>query len=260
MHFYIPSLNRVNSQITINHLPTSILRRTTLVVPRDQAAEYTERWGDKVTVHGVPLRVRGIGATRHYIMTQLATVNKVCMLDDDLRFDVRRADKPSSFVVTTDSDVEQMFAALERAITARVPHGSIMTREGGNRQTEDMHNTRMLRILAYHVPTYLAVKVNYGKMMIMEDFATTLALLCAGKPNVVLAHWVHGQGGSGAKGGCSTYRTLQLQAEAAQNLAALYPKFVRLVQKTTKTAWGGGTRMDVQIAWKKAYASSGAKL
>ena len=41
----------------------------------------------------------------------------------------------------------------------------------------------------------------------------------------------------------------------AHELEVLHPDYVTVVDKTTKTSWGGGTRTDVRIAWKKAYES-----
>lgn len=261
MQLFIPSMNRANKQTTIRNLPPAWLRRTALVVPKDQLAAY-KPWSNVVTIISVPLSVKGIGDTRHFIMTKLSSTDKLCMLDDDLRFDVRRKDDQSKFSHATMQDTANMLEALERALTPKTPHGSIMCREGANRLFEDQQCVRMLRMLAYHVPTYRALKIDYGKLCIMEDFATTLALLCKGKPNTVLCGWTQDQAQSGAPGGCSTYRTLEMQAEAAHELRRLYPDFVKVVEKTTKTSWGkgGATRTDVQIAWKKAYFSSGAIL
>ena len=74
--------------------------------------------------------------------------------------------------------------------------------------------------------------------------------------NVCLNEWVHNQGGSGSAGGCSTYRTPEIQAEAAHKLHEHHRPFVKVVKKTTKTAWGGGERTDVIVQWKKAYKIS----
>jgi hypothetical protein len=49
---------------------------------------------------------------------------------------------------------------------------------------------------------------------------------------------------------------LEVQAAAAEALAAKYPGIVKAVEKETKGSWGGGVRKDVTVYWKKAYASS----
>jgi hypothetical protein len=75
---------------------------------------------------------------------------------------------------------------------------------------------------------------------------------------VVLNNWCNNQAeGSSADGGCSTYRTPELQAQAARLLAELHAPYVKVVEKETKTAWGGGTRTDVMIQWKRARHNAG---
>jgi hypothetical protein len=90
----------------------------------------------------------------------------------------------------------------------------------------------------------------------MEDFDVTLQLLRKGHRNAVLNQWAQDQGTSNAPGGCSTYRTPEVQAAGAYGLQKLHPDFVTVVDKETKQAWGGGVRKDVRIAWKKALESS----
>jgi hypothetical protein len=90
-------------------------------------------------------------------------------------------------------------------------------------------------------------------MEVMEDFHVALSLLEAGYSNRIMNHYAHNQKGSGTAGGCSHFRTPELHAKNEHLLAALHPDVVKVVQKETKGAWGGGTRTDVNIQWKKAY-------
>lgn len=256
MEIFIPSSGRANRQTTIGNLSPKLYKSIQLVVPKRELKDYAV-WGNHVKLVAVPDRIKGIGATRHYIMSMLATSETVAMFDDDLRFDKRRYDDVSKFRPTTMEDTIDMVRALEAGLSAKVPHGSIMCRDGANRFAGDQHNIRMLRVLAYHLPTYHALKINYGKLTIMEDFCTTLALLTAGKPSFTLGQWTQDQTRSGAPGGCSQYRDAAMQERAAHELARLFPDFVKVVEKETKVAWGGGTRSDVMISWKKAYESAG---
>ena len=98
--------------------------------------------------------------------------------------------------------------------------------------------------------------ITFGRLEVMEDFDVALRLLRAGHDNVILNNWANNQAGSGKEGGCSHFRTPELHAACASKLASLHPGFVKVVQKTTKGAWGGGTRTDVNIAWKKARAAA----
>jgi hypothetical protein len=90
----------------------------------------------------------------------------------------------------------------------------------------------------------------------MEDFDIQLQLLRKGMPSISINTMVQNQRGSGLEGGCSTYRTVEIQEEAARTLQSYHPEFVSVVQKQTKSAWGGGVRTDVVIQWRKAYESS----
>jgi len=185
---------------------------------------------------------------------------KVCMLDDDLRFDLRREDEPNKFTTAEPPHVSKMFQVIEASLDTYA-HVGVCPREGGNRHTEKvMFNTRMMRVMALNRTMYHEAKVRFDRIPVMEDFDVTLQLLRAGYPNVVLNKYIQGQGSSNSAGGCSLYRTMEVHEAGARRLKELHPDFVSLVQKTTKGAWGGGTRTDVMIQWKKAFASSGKTL
>jgi hypothetical protein len=249
LKLYIPTLNRVGHQTTYKNLPRKWQKRTVLVVGKEEAKAH----GDIPTL---VTPAKGIGKVRQWIIEQHSG-DKLAMLDDDLRFDVRRNDDRTKFKPATEDDVDQMFSALEEMLSPKIPHGGVTAREGGNRHVDDwLECTRMLRVLAYHVPTFRKAGADYARLKVMEDFDVTLQLLRMGYPNRLLNNWVQGQSMSGAPGGCSTYRTLDVQKAGAEGLHKLHGDFVKLVEKTTKTAWGGATRTDVMVFWKKAYESS----
>jgi hypothetical protein len=52
---------------------------------------------------------------------------------------------------------------------------------------------------------------------------------------------------------------MEKQAEGARGLFVLHSPFVKVVEKTTKTSWGGQTRTDVIVKWKAAYDSAAVK-
>lgn len=136
------------------------------------------------------------------------------------------------------------------------PHVGFGSREGGNRVTVDYsHNTRIMRVLGYDRNLLMKECITFDRLPVMEDFDVALRLLRLGHPNMVINTVVHNQAGSGKTGGCSHFRTKEVQAEAAYKLQRLHPGFVKVVTKSTKSAWGGGERTDVNIQWKKCYAA-----
>jgi len=259
LELFIPSTGRAALQTTIFALPEPWQRVTTVVVYAHERRAYVETVPPWVTVKAVPERVQRIGMKRQWIVEQ-AQGPKICMLDDDLELLVRRSDEPAHFLAASTTDVGEMLETIERTLSARIPHVGVCPREGGNRMLEDGYCMRMCRVLAYHMSTLRGSAARFDRNPPMEDFDMTLQLLRLGHPNKVLHLWAHGQRGSNTIGGCSGYRTLKVQAETARRLARLHPGFVKAVQKTTKTAWGGATRTDVVVQWKKAYLSSGKAL
>jgi hypothetical protein len=231
MKIYIPTLDRAD-QITLRNLPMSI---------KMQVVSLTQPGG--------------IGKVRQYALDECRrTGDTFVMLDDDLRFATRRDDDPTKFRDSTPEEIERMFSILDNALEGYA-HVGVASREGGNRNTDEfVYNTRNLRILGFNakmIPEY----VRFDRLPVMEDFDVALQLLRLGLPSVQINWIVHDQKQSNAPGGCSTYRTKEVQREAAYGLAREHPEFVTVVEKETKTAWGGGVRTDVRIAWKKAYAA-----
>jgi len=259
--YYIPSRGRVGKVHTLAYLPKEILKHTTVVCSHsDSLANYANEYRGVCNVVQASKSVDTIGKKRDWILKQAVAAGQthIVMLDDDLVFARRRSDDPTKFTDAGTKDMQDMFKGL--AVQMRThAHVGILAREGGNRITDALrYNMRVMRVLAYDVAVLQQLRFKFERADLMCDFDATLTLLRNGFPNVVICGWVQNQSGSNLLGGCSIYRTGQRQTEAAELLAKRHPGFVKLVQKETKTAWGGGTRTDVQVAWKKAYASAGA--
>lgn len=251
MQIYIPTFGRADRQHTYEHLPKSVRENTTLVVQHREKGLY------KNYPHVVlPPSITTIAPTRKYIIEKIATTNRVLMLDDDLRFDYRRMDEQGKFYVATEQQIEVMIDTIATALLGYA-HVGVLAREGGNRiLTSTVQCSRMMRVLGYRRDTLRKEKIQMARIETMEDFDVTLQLLRKGYPNLVLCQWVNGQGTSGAKGGCSHFRTLEMHNANALKLAEFHAPFVTVVEKQTKGAWGGQKRLDVMVKWKKAFESS----
>lgn len=222
-----------------------------LVVQHREHEQY--RWYQG-PVHVLPPEIQTVAPTRDYLIhSEVWKSRHVVMLDDDLHFFARRKDDPTKFRPLVPFELGRMLAQLEGMLDF-FPHVGIAPREGGNRNVEDfLFNTRILRVLGYDREFLRRHKVTFAPMPVMEDFHVSLQLLKLGRDTLVMNRWCNNQAeGSDAAGGCSTYRTPALQADAAHLLAGLHAPYVKVVEKETKTAWGGGTRTDVTIQWKKA--------
>ena len=208
----------------------------------------------KGPVHVLPPEITNLTDTRDYLIHDpLWKKSRVVFLDDDLHFFVRRDDDRTKFRAPQPGELKQMLWHIDFRLDD-YPHVGIAPREGGNRNTEEfLNNTRIMRVLGYRRDYLREYKITFSPLEVMEDFHVNLQILKSGADTLLLNNWCNNQAeGSDAPGGCSTYRTQKVQSESAALLAKLHAPYVRVVEKTTKSAWGGTTRTDVTIAWKKA--------
>jgi hypothetical protein len=260
MIVYIPTLGRVNKQITARSLKEAGIPYR-LVCRKNEALKLAQDHELLVEPFNLPY---GIGHTRQFIMEQGDGEEQTIMMDDDLVFAMRgkREDNPMYLSPCEPVDVFGMVHWLQLATeqAGKYAMAGISSREGNNRKEgRQGENTRIMRVFAINKDKFKASGANFTNLKVMEDFDVTLSLLLAGYPNIENYMFTNNQNGSNIEGGCKEYRTLETQGDAARALAAKYPMFVQTVEKETKTSWGGGTRTDVRIYWKKAFAAGQKK-
>lgn len=248
MQVYIPTMGRVGKQPTADALGSSAYEPI-LVCPVEEAMAHHERG-----YFAIPCPAKGIGPTRQWIIDQHDDQRHrhICLVDDDLRFDVRRLDEPSKFVPT--DDVVTIFDRLDKMLE-QAPIVGLQTRGGANHTSPPVApRGRIHDLMGIDLDVVRTHGIRLDTVPFMEDFAAVLQALSLGYPTPILTtHTKDDIGGSNASGGCSTYRDSAGQAAAARTLAARYPDFVTLVERK---GWAGdmsGTRLDVRVAWAKAF-------
>lgn len=252
MDVVVPTYGR--PQQSRQHTLNALMADGVLPVLVVQHREHKEYGWYSGPVHVLPPEIQTVAPTRDYLIhNPVWKARFVVMLDDDLHFFARRTDDPTKFRALAPFELRHMLTQIEGMLAVH-PHVGIAPREGGNRNVEPhLINTRIMRVLGYDREYLRQQHITFDPMPVMEDFHVSLQILKSGRDIVVLNNWCSNQAeGSNATGGCSTYRTAQLQTAAAHKLAHLHEPYVRVVSKETKTAWGGGTRTDVVISWKKA--------
>lgn len=264
MKIYIPTRARNAKQITARALVAAGIPFTRVVDYEERGVWQAGKQEREASLLVCPQKYdRHIGAVRQYIIDQ-HNVKKdgaaLLMLDDDLRFFRRRDDDPTKFLRASDSDVRTCLNQMT-TLMRKYAHGGLCAREGANREVEPLLECkRLLRALCYDVTVLRKEKIRFDSMVVMEDFHVALTLLERGYKSFCYRAYVQDQTQSNAPGGCSTYRTLDRQAAGARALHKAHPYFVKVVEKTTSTAWNGATRTDVQVAWQRAFLSSGKEL
>lgn len=275
----IPSMGRHKRQQTLATFERTFIvdsYKVVLAVPKNEVSKYEtasykgkrikRETLKKIDIHGVPKEYSGISRTREYILTELAryhNARRVFMVDDDLSFchrpDLEKADMPyiNDDPYGMHCMVEQLTMWLEEGLV----HVGLISRQA-NRKTgvEYQEPGRMMNAYAYDAKVIQKLiktkQLKLGRIPVMEDFDLTLQLIRLGYPSRVSCQYAWTQT-SNIDGGCSTYRTAEVQAEAAYKLAKLHKGFVEVVERKAKT-WKNNltARVDVRIAWKKAYEAS----
>lgn len=251
MHIVIPTLGRPDRQITFDNMPPKWQARTTLVVQHHERDVY-----DPYPRIVLPEYVKDIATTRHILIHEYPFQDDfIVMLDDDLVFSKRRVDEQTKFRGMIADDWDNMFYDIEKKLRAYA-HVGVSHREGANRNTDDyVYCSRQMRVLGFDRRVLREHGLGYGRIPVMEDFDMTLRLLRLGYPNCLLNLYVHNQAGSDQSGGCSTFRTPEMQNAAAEKLAALHPNFVKVRTVPPKGGWKY-ERKDVTVYWKKAFESA----
>jgi hypothetical protein len=245
----IPTYGRANRQLTLRKFPQAIL----VVRPEEQHLYPERKW---VLDDNLEDKL-GISATRDWIIAR-AFPEPVLMLDDDLKFDVRREDDPTKFREAYGVDYLEMTEALVD-LSKSYPHVSMSSRQGANRNTESvLYNGRCMRVHLFSTLVLVHHRIvgYHPDAPFMRDFYITLRLLTLGYTNAIVNDYVNDHPGSNVvPGGCTGQRTLELLKRSAEVLQSEFPDFVKIELKNTKGSWNGESRYDVRIAWKKAYAA-----
>jgi len=258
---YIPSCGRPTNQLTyrtLNHEGITKHFDLIIVCPEKEEKQY-DFYNENIDI--LSPDVQGIGPTRQWIMEHSRKIGyeHIIMCDDDHRWCVRKDPSAWNMREATKYDISLAFLRLQQILDSGIKLAGITARGGSNRYypaTEKYH-TRQNNLHAINVKTFFDIGARYDRIPLMEDFDVILTFLRAGHKNCLITDFAWDQKGSNQKGGCSGYRTAELQETAALGLKELHPDYVRLVQKKANSGWDGmKTRTDVVLSWKKAYEES----
>jgi len=250
---YIPTKGRAGKQVTLDFLGDELRGVCTLLVDADEFDNYCLEVDD-INIISMPPEVKGIGKVRQWAVENCPTPY-LFLMDDDMVFFRRIGDTVKLEKCAPDM-MEELFDELLNWMSLDdIPVVGLSARQGNNNNPNIYQEaTRQMNFHGIDVQRFKALGLRFDGQDVMEDFYMTLSLLTQGIPNRVMYQYCWNQKGSGSEGGCSSYRTWEMQKRCAEELAASFPDFVTVVEKTTKTTWKDfPTRFDVRVQWKKAY-------
>lgn len=256
MDIVIPTRGRWDLKLTCDTLPRELRKNVWIVCPSTETNRHRDvrPWlGDRIVPQ--PDNAMTIAKKRAWIMrtwgcTSLPHRDRIVMLDDDLRFFVKREDDPKRLRTATEDDVILYFEELAKMLGPKYVHAGFGSRLFNNAKEPGWEIAkRMQYVLGYYLPIVRQECDLSGRIETREDMDYVLQLLRKGHPNAVCHTLVVEQSNDyAARGGCSGQRTTASSDADAERLAELHPGLVRVVQKNYK----GSPRKEVVVRWEAA--------
>ncbi len=252
-NLYIPTYGRVNKQIAFDSLPDKWKDKTVLVVHPDEQH-------DGYPTISCPVQGTGIAQVRAWI-SQLAQGTRYGVIDDDIEFVYTRRDDeegPSNSKLS-DTQFDDMIAEFNSWMDDGYIHcGADASWNPPTRDKDNKDNGRICGNVFYDGTKLPVNDIDWTGLQIAEDYYVTLQLLTMGYPNKISYRNRVNPNETQAKGGCSTFRTLEVHNESMKELQKKYPQFVKLREKIAKNSgeWSNQVKLAATISWKEAYKSS----
>lgn len=259
MKILIPTLGRMDKQITYKNLPKQYQDKTTFVVQEHEFDEMSSRYPSQVM--RLPSSINKIAATREYIFNQFKDERHV-VYDDDLNFVVREPNTGGDTKWKTkafdEKDFEDMFETLNTWMDEGIRFGGLSTTWviPSLDAWPYSENGRMMTNWFFDGPN-IPRDLEWCRVQAAEDFDINLQLLTRGFKNRISGRYIVSCAETNAPGGCSTWRTVEVHNQAQLELQKLWPDFVKTKEKVVPNGpWKGLTKLQTTIQHKKAYQSS----
>lgn len=247
MKIYIPTYKRTERQRTLERVCKKWKERTYLVGVSDEYS-VLKKFHDNVLI----CPVKGIAATRQWIVEN-ADDDKILMMDDDMDFDTRISKDDWHLRMLEVEEFDGLASAIEKGLDDYVQVGISPRYNNHTITTDYIEITRQYNMYGFRRKYLIDNGIRFDEMKLMEDFHVTLSILERGEKNLLICNYVWNQPASNIEGGCSEYRTSQLQQEQAYLLKSKHEQFVKVVEKQNKNWKNFDIRTDVIVYWKKAY-------
>lgn len=254
----IMSSGRANRIITHKKFPKDMVDWV-IAVPKSQEKEYALFYGIE-RILPIPSEIPSfIAPHRQWVMEHLSQYYKyIWLMDDDLTYLKRTEDL--KLIKCETEDVQEMILDVRKQLE-KYAVVSISPRLGNNRVVSDYQDVgRMMDSYAFNSEIYIKEGINFAPYpeIIGEDFHVTLTYLNKGYPNRIIFKYSQSDGGRNAEGGCSLFRTNEVQRKASFWMADNHPE-VKVKVKSSHN-WEGldgqgkeNLRVDMTVQWKQAY-------
>ena len=257
MNLYIMTRGRVGKQFTLSRLPERWKAKTWLVSDDEGHTHQQIRTPSFVTNYSKKFQwILDDFPELENSGWAIPRTDKAVILDDDLVFS--KEDKDGRILTITDPEqVGELFDQMEVLLDTYPLVGVHPRQMGHNTEPPFVENGRIICIQG--INRRLIGKVKVDQFPILADVVLNLTLLARGQKNALITTHFQDHGPCQAPGGCSIYRTPEMQRAAVDYLQNRFPGFVKTVTRRPKTAtWLGAERYDYTAQWKKLHRAGAA--
>lgn len=232
-----------------------------MVVPAREGAAYDISCGSQRVIR-VPEWVTNYSQKFQWILDGLPSPttwdhhDKAVIIDDDVVFSSRSDPMaPNSLISIKDPEATvDLWARIEAMLEEYALVGVHPRQMGQHASRPYVLNGRIICLQGVNRRKIGQVKVD--QFPILADVVLNCTLLSRGLANCILTTFFQDHGPCQAPGGCSIYRTADMQRSAVSYLAERFPGYVKVVERRTKDKWLAneqGVRYDYTCQWKSLY-------
>lgn len=257
----ITTFMREDKQKAVFQIPASLHEHVYMFTRVDRVDELRKYVPETIRIIGNPMDIDGIADIRQRCIEQVPK-GKVWVIDDLCTFGWRDTEL-KQYNDMPEWIFMMMYDRLDKMLDSYMQVG-FSARGGNNHVREDFkevgraYTTYGLRTdwMEREGIRFDGMYQQNPNVKLYEDYWITLSMLTKGFKNAIIYNfffnYVHNN-----TGGNSTFRTLELQEQAAYELQKHFPQFVTV--ETKEGTWGKmgmENRKEVRIQWQKAYQSS----
>lgn len=266
MNLYIMSRGRAGNVRTLDSISPAVREKTYLVVGKNEVNDYLQCY-PLVQILGAPEFVTNYSQKFQYILDGLPLngedlgchiERKAVILDDDLVFS--RFNEYGSLRTERDPHkLDGMWSEVEWLLETYALVGVHARQNANSLWGHGPYNKNERIICMQGINREIIGKVKVDQYPILADVVLNCTLLARGEANAVITDYCQDHGPCQAPGGCSIYRTPEMQEAAVDYLVRRFPGYVKKVERRPKVArWMGDVRYDYSCQWKKLYTAGRA--
>ena len=270
MKIVIPTLGRIDKQLTYNSLPDRYKEQVTFVVQAHEYEEMKSIFGDKVV--SLPNNIKTIAPTREWIHQKFGNKRYLVCDDDCHAWHYKEpvimegkevwGFKNGVSREFNDNDFDKLFEEANSLMDSGIVHigmlNSSMKPTSEPNRYPLRSNERIGGIVFYDGPN-IPNDIQWTRPFdceIPEDIDINLQLLSKGYENRVFSKYCFCISETSASGGCEVYRNVQNHNEGQRKLANLWPGIINIKEKVVPSGpWKGQTKLNITVQWKKALNS-----